>query len=363
MLLRLRNGFGIALHVFVLALIAAHLHGCDQSAPDATPATQPRPVEATVQRGPVTLKVRAPRDRIEVAEPLEITATVTAPDGIEVRWPTPTETLGVFSVSDVRDTPSVPEQGRRRWERRMRLETLEPGTHEIHAITCRFIDQRPDRRRPGEAAPDEPAATQPLEPPEEHELSAGPLTIEVASVVGAEADPTRFRDIKGAVDVPLDRTWAWALWALAVVAVLAMAFVALRIRRRARDAAAPPPPPHAWALAELDRLAGEDLPGRGAYHEYYYRLSGIVRQYIERRFGLMAPERTTEEFLLEAGRDPSLGDEQRALLAPFLQACDLVKFARYEPSRADAESAMETARRFVAQTAPVVTDDAEAKRA
>ncbi|NUQ47194.1 MAG: hypothetical protein HUU22_14310 [Phycisphaerae bacterium] len=275
-----------------------------------------------------------------------------------MRWPPPPETLGAFAVRDVRDTPSVPDQGQRRWERRMRLESLEPGEHEIPAIGCLFVDQRPDRRPAGAgAAPDEPAsATQAVEPREEQELSAGPLVIRVASVVGDDADPTHFRDIKGAVDVPLERAWAWALWALAAIVVLAGAFVALRARRRARAAdTPPPPPPHVWALGELDRLAAEDLPGRGAYHEYYYRLSGIVRQYIERRFGLMAPERTTEEFLLEAGRDPSLRDEHRALLAPFLQACDLVKFARYEPSRSDAESAMQTARTFVAQTAPVET--------
>jgi hypothetical protein len=41
----------------------------------------------------------------------------------------------------------------------------------------------------------------------------------------------------------------------------------------------------------------ENLPARGAFKEFYLRLTGIVRQYIEGTTGIRAPEQTTEEFL------------------------------------------------------------------
>src|SRR5258707_12752244 len=65
------------------------------------------------------------------------------------------------------------------------------------------------------------------------------------------------------------------------------------------------------ALAALQRLR-QDSP---TVEVFYTRLSDIVRQYIEDRFGLHAPERTTEEFLAEA----SLPPDNMTLLDAFLQ--------------------------------------------
>jgi hypothetical protein len=75
-----------------------------------------------------------------------------------------------------------------------------------------------------------------------------------------------------------------------------------------------------------------------------------VRQYIERRFSLMAPERTTDEFLAEVRNDPSLSGPHKELLSSFLQAADMVKFARYEPEQREIDQALSAARDFIEQT-------------
>ena len=111
-------------------------------------------------------------------------------------------------------------------------------------------------------------------------------------------------------------------------------------------------PPHAWAEAELDRLAAEGLIEQARFHEFYFRLTDIVRQYIERRFSIMAPEQTTEEVLRQARASAVLGDEHKDLLGGFLRAADKVKFARHRPTVEEAESAFAAARRFVRETAP-----------
>jgi hypothetical protein len=112
------------------------------------------------------------------------------------------------------------------------------------------------------------------------------------------------------------------------------------------------PPPHIWALGQLDDLLAAKLIERGMVHEFYYRLSGIVRTYIELRFGLMAPERTTEEFLVEAERSDALGWGHKDLLGEFLGACDLVKYARHEPRGAEIDASTQAARRFISETRP-----------
>jgi hypothetical protein len=91
---------------------------------------------------------------------------------------------------------------------------------------------------------------------------------------------------------------------------------------------------------------------RGLIQPFYFRLSDIVRQYIERRFSIMAAEQTTEEFLREARRNPSLNQDQQRSLGEFLRGADMVKFAKYQPDAADCEAALGSARQFVRETAP-----------
>ena len=56
---------------------------------------------------------------------------------------------------------------------------------------------------------------------------------------------------------------------------------------------------HEMAYARLRALVAEKLVEQGRIKEFYERISGILRHYIEDRFDLHAPERTTEEFLAE----------------------------------------------------------------
>ena len=89
---------------------------------------------------------------------------------------------------------------------------------------------------------------------------------------------------------------------------------------------------------------------------FYVALSGIVRRYLEGRFGLRAPERTTEEFIRDALTSKKLSDAHRDLVAGFLEQSDLVKFARHAPGPADMRNALESAERLVRETMSVVPE-------
>ena len=73
--------------------------------------------------------------------------------------------------------------------------------------------------------------------------------------------------------------------------------------------------------------------------------------YIEKRFDVIATQRTTEEFLqaLLQGSNEALA-RHRALLAEFLQQCDFVKFAGASSAVADMESLLRSARDFVLES-------------
>jgi hypothetical protein len=139
-----------------------------------------------------------------------------------------------------------------------------------------------------------------------------------------------------------------------VAALLAAALLLLGVlvARAGRVVVVPPPPPRPAELVAAEALAR--LRGRlPRSHEevpaFVVEVSGVLRAYIEGRFGLHAPESTTEEFLPAATAHPALAGH-RDTLARFLTGCDLVKFARHRPEPSSMGELLATAEGFVEAT-------------
>ena len=118
----------------------------------------------------------------------------------------------------------------------------------------------------------------------------------------------------------------------------------------------PPPPPHQRAHQALDRLLASGILERGELALFFRELSDILRRYIEERFSVRAPEQTTEEFLLAITAMPSFRAADQKLLQDFLSHCDLVKFARLEPTMKEGEDRLQLCRRFIDETAVAYGD-------
>lgn len=157
------------------------------------------------------------------------------------------------------------------------------------------------------------------------------------------------RPLKSQWEVPPDYV-KWALIALAGLALVAAIVWWIR-RRRGRVIAAAPEvrlPPDSIALAELEKIAGMGLIERGELKEYYTLVADVVRRYLGARFDVETLDRTTHELLAELARRRISVDGLGALL----EEADLVKFAKFHPDLARAESAIERARRIVVETTP-----------
>lgn len=184
-------------------------------------------------------------------------------------------------------------------------------------------------------------------------LTIDPMAVEVASVIKGDPATAKLADVKGVVDAPVATPWALIIGGSVVgLGVLTAAGVGVWMLRRREEAVAPPPPAHAIALEALDRLRERGLIQSGRVKEYYFELSAILRRYIEGRFGLHAPDRTTEEFLYEARGAAAMGTKDVELLERFLEHCDLVKFAKLPVGPGQAELSMDTVRDFVVRTRP-----------
>lgn len=176
-----------------------------------------------------------------------------------------------------------------------------------------------------------------------HRIEGAPTKLNVRSIL---PDPPGDIEWAGDVrDLPTPTAWWW----IVLVVVLVGGGVAASWRQQSTVAPQPPtgppePPLHEPVLAELEALQIAADADRAAVTAYYVALAAIVRSYTGRRFGVPALVRTSEELL----RSVSTGAE---LLAPCLQACDLVKFAAARPTSVEHETARALAMRFVRSTA------------
>ena len=187
-----------------------------------------------------------------------------------------------------------------------------------------------------------------------------PNPADVTNAVASETIPD-IRGLKDMVEIPTGNEWVW--WLLVAVAVLVVAgIVAWFIRRHLAKCSAelappPPPPPHVVAWERLQRAL--DLIHEAEW--FCIEVSHIIRVYLEERFSLHAPDRTTEEFLLELQSSRHLAGEHKQLLANFLSECDMVKFARAEPPEQELRSLHEAASRLVGETQPSLHEEIEAE--
>ncbi|MBL9077147.1 MAG: LPXTG cell wall anchor domain-containing protein [Planctomycetes bacterium] len=174
-------------------------------------------------------------------------------------------------------------------------------------------------------------------------------TLTVTTSLAADADPAI--EAPGAPFPPPPRTALWL--ALAGLALLlgGLGFFALKRRRVRPHPVAVAQPPHVKALRALERLRAAPRATAAEVEAFYVDVSLVLRTYLEERFSLRAPERTTEEFLRELETGDQLAREHRRELAQFLSACDLVKFAAARPGEAEHLATFALAQAFVASTA------------
>jgi hypothetical protein len=175
------------------------------------------------------------------------------------------------------------------------------------------------------------------------------LIIPASSPAATNGAPLAFRDVlKPLIQIP--NSWLWFFWIAGILAVLAAAWLAWRYwrKRAAAIPLVPPVPPHLRARRRLEQallLLSEPKP-------FSIAVSDAVRAYLEERFNFHAPERTTEEFLCELQSTDLLTAAQKQSLADFLEGCDLIKFAKYEPAEVALRALHDAALRLVNETEP-----------
>jgi hypothetical protein len=164
---------------------------------------------------------------------------------------------------------------------------------------------------------------------------------DMAEIKDIQREPSRWTDY-----LP------WALAILGAVGGIALAaWLLSRRRKRAALSRAFEMSAHELALKKLDALARKQLLNKQLLKEYYAELTFVLREYLQKRFGLSALESTSEETLrqLESSAFPP---QMLAEMATLLARADLAKFAKTPPPDSYHAEALAFAREVVQQTIP-----------
>ena len=304
-----------------------------ESTVDESVADEAEPLIVETQEGPVTATLTLMPGAPRLGDPLVLTLEVVAKTGVVIEMPAFGEALGRYAIIDFTPREETIDDGVR-MSQRYTLQAPMSGRQRIPRLRVEFLDER------------DPDAD-----PRARELLTDELAFAVASVLPEGQPLDELRPVRGALEELrgpwLQRNWHWLVLGLVVAAALGAGIVSWlrRAEERARLTA------FDRAMARLDGLEKRGLPGADAADAWYVELSDIVRRYIEERFALRAPELTTEEFLVEAGRSAELTARHRDLLSAFLATCDRVKFARYSPGEDESQAALDVAKRFLNETA------------
>ena len=275
---------------------------------------------ADLSRDGVGITIDAEPRAVDLARDFYVTVTLSTPSGVTAELPDLRDRFQGFRVAEnFAEKPVSDKDGRTTTVSRWRLEP-DP--------LARRYRLAPFAVQSGNGS----FATSPVlfDSPAAREAATGEI----------EVDPTR--------DLP---PFSWKLVGicaaalaglLLVLALLYFIFRKIRLAVRVHRMS-----PLERALYELDKLLKKGLPGRGFYKDFYVELTMVVRRYIERRYGVRAPNLTTDEFLRAAGADPAFPQTSIAELKAFLESADLVKFAGLEATPEMADGATGKARNYL----------------
>ena len=159
-------------------------------------------------------------------------------------------------------------------------------------------------------------------------------------------------DIKAQIRYPLTfkEVLPWIGGGLLFAGLVVLAIIYIRSRRRKAEEELHKDPPHIVALRHLEKYRGDKFWAPEKQKGFYSGVTDTLKEYIEARFGVDAPEMTTAEVFeaLKASKDitPDLFAECKELF----ETADFVKFAKYTAPDEYNAKVLPMAVRFVTDT-------------
>lgn len=156
---------------------------------------------------------------------------------------------------------------------------------------------------------------------------------------------------------PILKMSMMGFWVSALLLLLLILFLIYKIVRRHKPVEAKPVmiqktlSPREQAMKDLEELEAMQWVERGQFRKHYFRISEILRAFLQDEIRLPAVDTTTEEIRPHLKKSKYLNESEIQQVDQMLVEMDLVKFAKFVPSPEQIKNLMRGLKDFV-QTAP-----------
>ncbi|MFH0924901.1 MAG: hypothetical protein V1872_04600 [bacterium] len=280
-------------------------------------------------RPPVEVQAAVDKVSATIGDVITYTITINADPKIKVDIPEIGAEIAEMRVIDFGGEGPKKIEGRKVWTKWYKLQADIVGSYIIPPVKVAYSastlisnNKEPKTKKQEPGNKNEKKTS---------EVSTTQIFIEIKSVMKEGEKAQDIRDIKPLEIIPRDYKKQFIIGLISLVVILILVggiILYLKMRKKAEEIVKRPA--HEIAFDKLKRLKEEKLLEDNRFKEYYFYLTEIFKDYLERRYGFLAAERTTEELLPEIERldiTANLKTEARA----FSKESDLVKYADIIP--------------------------------
>lgn len=285
-----------------------------------------------------TVSISASAQKVQVAEPFTVTIQVEAPTGTKIQFPPIENKLGPFDIIDSRTIADVPiADNNRQWIQTYIVDSIITGKNEFPVLEI-------------QATLDGKTET----------LRTQSLVINVLSVLEDRADPTKFRDIRSVVDLPVaepKETKNWGLWIGCGTLAFALAAAAVVLVNRRRRTFKPAD----WASEQLQALGQSQALQQGDFITVTTDLTEILRTYLALQFELPELKQTTDEILTTLKNRSLISADRLSGFKEIFEQSDLVKFAGLKPTETELKAEIERGHQLIRSTEAEIAQGSTSK--
>lgn len=278
------------------------------------------------------IKTSIDRSTINIGDIITYTILIEFDKDIKLELPPPGAELGQFDIKDFNITDQKSDNKdiiKKKIEYKITIYEL--GEFEIPTIEIGLIDKNNER----------------------HNLTTEPLLIKVEPLKRLPTDTDDIRDLKRPIFVPT-YTIFYIIGILLFLALLYYGYQYYlknlkKVKEEVKNDKTQHIPEDELALSKIKLLGEKDYLKKMQYKNFYFELSEIIREYLNKRYNILTLERTTYEISLDLKKILP----EKELLNEFLEffnECDMVKFAKYIPTLNEIKSIIPRAINLIQKT-------------
>lgn len=290
----------------------------------------------------VSLIAQVDKAKAHAEEEIHFTLTLKFPSSLQLPLPDLAPYIQGFRVVDFGEEKSEREDNYVIKSRKVTLKADISGSYVLPAIKMNYEEKG-----------------------EKKEVRTGEIFVEVVAESAESKDGKDGKkaqkdilDIKDIEKPTFGERYGSTLAGLAIFLSAALGFWWWK-RRKKKMIMTKPLLPHEWAERELLLCLEMPLESDRELKAWAFRLSEILREYVERQFSFKATDMTLEEIKKQLSSLSQVNRDQSSMFFQLLKDLDFIKFANYKISVDEAQKKTQVASEFVALTRPQLESEKE----